>query len=201
MEITVELWKQINEQIESASRYEECNGSSPSVFIYKNLDGKMVAGFNYQPTGTELGHRFNIDHGVGIHRNEDGMVVWIKSPVANTQDELSITFKITPAMKLFALVEAKTDRCVPYRNAKEIDAIVTEFIETHGYQALKERDIEGVMGYSLSEIVPHFTRAVAELCEILPEEFQQGFAWTFREGESKHMGVLNNDGNCTYRAA
>jgi len=49
----------------------------PSVFSYKNLDGKTKIGLNYQPIGTRPGERFHIDHGVGIHKNADGLVLWV----------------------------------------------------------------------------------------------------------------------------
>lgn len=67
--------------IEQARRYEDTNGMVPSVFRATALDGTEHVGFNYQPTGTQVGHRFHYDHGCGTTKNTDAQVIWMKSCV------------------------------------------------------------------------------------------------------------------------
>lgn len=77
-------------KIAEAREHDQINGMTPAVFAYKDLDGELRVGFNFQPVGTEVGDRFHIDHGVGINRNEDGEVLWVYSPEEDkTEEELT----------------------------------------------------------------------------------------------------------------
>ncbi|ELP5902757.1 hypothetical protein QTV49_004801 [Vibrio vulnificus] len=53
------------------------NHMVPSVFSAMTLDGNPYIGVNYQPEGTQIGHKFHFDHGAGIHKNNDAEVLWI----------------------------------------------------------------------------------------------------------------------------
>lgn len=65
--------------IVEASNMPITNGMSPSIFMAIKLDGEYHVGINYQPIGTRTGHQFHYDHGVGIERNTDAMVHWVKA--------------------------------------------------------------------------------------------------------------------------
>ncbi|EOX4130024.1 hypothetical protein ACA544_02460 [Vibrio cholerae] len=76
----------LQKKIAEANEHEEFGGMVPSVFAYKTLEGDVRVGFNYQPMGTKVGYRFHIDHGVGIHRNTDGEVLWVKENITITKE-------------------------------------------------------------------------------------------------------------------
>lgn len=68
----------VRKKIEVGSQLARRNGMVPSVFKARQLNGKLHIGCNYQPEGTALGDRFHYDHGVGIQRNQDAEVIWLK---------------------------------------------------------------------------------------------------------------------------
>tara|TARA_R110001592_G_scaffold209888_15_gene461243 strand:- start:11119 stop:11343 length:225 start_codon:yes stop_codon:yes gene_type:complete len=63
--------------LEQAKSHTPINGMVPAVFEYKTLEGKERFGFNFQKEELSVGDRFHIDHGAGIHRNEDGKILWM----------------------------------------------------------------------------------------------------------------------------
>ncbi|MGR5347450.1 hypothetical protein [Vibrio mediterranei] len=65
----------IERQIDQARTLKPVNGMVPSVFT--SLHNTPINGVNFQPVGTKPGERFHLDHGVGIHKNQDGVVVWV----------------------------------------------------------------------------------------------------------------------------
>ena len=69
----------VKKLIPTASNMPATNGMCPSIFMAIKFDGEYHVGINYQPVGTEVGHQFHYDHGVGIGRNTDAMVHWIKT--------------------------------------------------------------------------------------------------------------------------
>lgn len=71
--------KEAEELIPKASEMAITNGMAPSIFIAIKLNGQYHVGINYQLIGTSVGTDFHYDHGVGIERNNDAMVLWIKS--------------------------------------------------------------------------------------------------------------------------
>ncbi len=79
----------LESEITEARKYKPVNGMQPSVFAYKDLDGNIRVGFNFQPEGTVVGDRFHVDHGVGINRNEDGEVLWMYETKELTDEERS----------------------------------------------------------------------------------------------------------------
>jgi len=70
---------EVKRLISEASNMPVTNGMCPSIFMAIKLDGEYHVGINYQPIGTVVGHQFHYDHGVGIERNTDAMVHWIKA--------------------------------------------------------------------------------------------------------------------------
>jgi len=70
--------EEIKAKIAEAEKYDVCNGMVPSVFKAITLDGNYHIGFNFQPVGTKVSDTFHYDHGVGIEKNQDAEVVWIK---------------------------------------------------------------------------------------------------------------------------
>lgn len=79
--------KSLEAKVTEAREHDQINGMTPAVFAYKDLDGELRLGFNYQPLGAKVGDRFHIDHGVGINRNEDGEVLWVYSPEEDKAEE------------------------------------------------------------------------------------------------------------------
>ncbi|KAA1254788.1 hypothetical protein F0M16_11010 [Vibrio cholerae] len=79
--------KSFEAKVTEAREHDQINGMTPAVFAYKDLDGELRLGFNYQPLGAKVGDRFHIDHGVGINRNEDGEVLWVYSPEEDKAEE------------------------------------------------------------------------------------------------------------------
>lgn len=73
----------VRQKIEEGSQLARCNGMVPSVFKARQLNGELHIGCNYQPEGTALGDRFHYDHGVGIQRNQDAEVIWLKPQTAD----------------------------------------------------------------------------------------------------------------------
>lgn len=69
--------KFLTDKIEEAKKLPITNHMVPSVFSAMTLDGNPYIGVNYQPEGTQIGHKFHFDHGVGIHKNNDAEVLWI----------------------------------------------------------------------------------------------------------------------------
>lgn len=51
----------------------------PSVYKAQLLDGSTTIGLNFQPRGTKPGDTFHYDHGAGIDRNSDAIVLWVKA--------------------------------------------------------------------------------------------------------------------------
>jgi hypothetical protein len=63
--------------LEQAKSHKPINGVVPTVFKYNTLEGSERFGFNFQKKSLSVGDRIHIDHGVGIHRNEDGEILWM----------------------------------------------------------------------------------------------------------------------------
>jgi hypothetical protein len=70
---------EVERLIPEASDMPVTNGMAPSIFMAIKLDGQYHVGINYQPIGTRTGYQFHYDHGVGIERNTDAMVFWVKA--------------------------------------------------------------------------------------------------------------------------
>lgn len=63
--------------LNQAQSHKPVNGMVPAVFKYQPLEGKERFGFNFQRDSLSVGDKIHIDHGVGIHRNEDGEIIWM----------------------------------------------------------------------------------------------------------------------------
>ncbi len=66
-------------KIREANEHAVTNGMTPCVFELQLTGGLVRYGFNFRPLGSEVGDRFHYDYGVGIERNEDACVVWLKT--------------------------------------------------------------------------------------------------------------------------
>ncbi|HDY8122822.1 TPA: hypothetical protein RQK91_004225 [Vibrio vulnificus] len=66
-------------KIEDAQKLDASHGMVPVVYSAFRLDGELHVGVCFQPEGTQVGECFHFDHGVGINRNEDAEVLWVKS--------------------------------------------------------------------------------------------------------------------------
>jgi hypothetical protein len=59
-----------------------CSGRCVAIFCAETLDNTVHVGWHYAGKEDSAGSTFNYDHGAGIHRNEDGLYLWI-SPATN----------------------------------------------------------------------------------------------------------------------
>ena len=66
--------------IEEARALRTINGQSPVVFMASTTAGRKHIGVCFQPAGTQAGERFHYDHGAGIEKNQDAVVVWASVP-------------------------------------------------------------------------------------------------------------------------
>lgn len=53
------------------------NGMTPAVNRAIDLDGKLTLFVCYQTQDSKVGDRFHYDHGVGIHKNQDAVILWM----------------------------------------------------------------------------------------------------------------------------
>lgn len=57
-------------------KYGTTNDLKPVVYSVLTLDGAMFTGVCFQPKSQKQGDRFHFDHGVGIHKNKDALILW-----------------------------------------------------------------------------------------------------------------------------
>jgi hypothetical protein len=69
--------------LNDAKKHNNCNNMTPSVYKV-TLDGQVEYGFNFQPVTKNIGDCFHYDHGAGIHKNQDGEIVWLKDKTPTT---------------------------------------------------------------------------------------------------------------------
>lgn len=57
-------------------KYGTANNLKPVVYSVLTLDGAMLTGVCFQPESQKQGDRFHFDHGVGINKNTDALILW-----------------------------------------------------------------------------------------------------------------------------